>query len=379
MSKKIGEVDTDADILHENSKKISIIDIKKALNRKFKPEQIARLGNNHVIYPSLSKKSFKELIQKKLEEIKSKFIELSSIDIEYDNTVYSAVYQNGVFPTQGVRPLFSTINLLVENIMPDFLLKALEDKSNNIKLSIDVDSSHAVGSYIINGHVIQHTKKVNLVINELKKKIDMNSLAVVAAHEVGHAVAYMHNLKVVPIQICGNGVSNSDGFVVPHIIEYTKDLLYKKIQIFLAGKVAEEIIFEDSNASAGCAADLNAATSTACDIVRDYNMHDTVGVITPSGSVTMQNMPMITNEEDSNDIIERLLTKEKTKTIKILRENKKLMKVLITAVLKKKELLAADIYELSKPYIKGLKLINIEDNITYEYHRHINEFLKSED
>jgi ATP-dependent Clp protease ATP-binding subunit ClpA len=32
----------------------SLIDIKKALNKRFRPEQVARLGNTHIIYPSLN-------------------------------------------------------------------------------------------------------------------------------------------------------------------------------------------------------------------------------------------------------------------------------------------------------------------------------------
>ena len=53
----IEDCDTDADIFHNLTKKISIIDIKAALMERFRKEQIARLGNNHIIYPSLSKRS----------------------------------------------------------------------------------------------------------------------------------------------------------------------------------------------------------------------------------------------------------------------------------------------------------------------------------
>lgn len=84
MSNDVDDVEMDADIYHELSKRINIIDIKSALLKQFKPEQTARFGNNHVIYPCLDKKSYKKIIknnvQKILDEIKDKhniIIELS--------------------------------------------------------------------------------------------------------------------------------------------------------------------------------------------------------------------------------------------------------------------------------------------------------------
>jgi cell division protease FtsH len=43
MADEAGETDVDADIFRAFTEKITIIDIKKALSRKFKPEQVARL------------------------------------------------------------------------------------------------------------------------------------------------------------------------------------------------------------------------------------------------------------------------------------------------------------------------------------------------
>ena len=58
MSSDCEESGIDADVFHDFSLKINILTIKKALKLRFKPEQIARLGNMHVIYPSLSKKTY---------------------------------------------------------------------------------------------------------------------------------------------------------------------------------------------------------------------------------------------------------------------------------------------------------------------------------
>ena len=61
MADEVEDSERDADIYHELSKRINIIHIKHALSKQFKPEQIARFGNNHVIYPCLDKKSYYEI------------------------------------------------------------------------------------------------------------------------------------------------------------------------------------------------------------------------------------------------------------------------------------------------------------------------------
>ncbi len=63
MASRVEDCDTDADIFHTMTRKLSMIDVKKALAERFKPEQIARLGNNHVIYPSLSQGTYERLIR----------------------------------------------------------------------------------------------------------------------------------------------------------------------------------------------------------------------------------------------------------------------------------------------------------------------------
>lgn len=81
MADDVEDSEQDADIYHELSKRITIIHIKNALARKFKPEQIARLGNNHVIYPCLNKKTYYTIIKKNSEEILKKIKNDHQIEI----------------------------------------------------------------------------------------------------------------------------------------------------------------------------------------------------------------------------------------------------------------------------------------------------------
>jgi len=63
MANDVEDTETDADIYYDLSRRVNIIDIKNALKEKFKPEQIARFGNNHIIYPCLNKKSYRKIIE----------------------------------------------------------------------------------------------------------------------------------------------------------------------------------------------------------------------------------------------------------------------------------------------------------------------------
>lgn len=64
VATSVDDCDSDADTFHSLTSKLSVTDVKQALNKRFKPEQVARLGNEHVIYPSLSRRAYEQLIER---------------------------------------------------------------------------------------------------------------------------------------------------------------------------------------------------------------------------------------------------------------------------------------------------------------------------
>ena len=107
MADKTEDADVDADVFHAFSSKISFINIKAALRSRFKPEQISRMGNTQIVYPSLSRASYCTIIDKKVDEVIDK-VKSHGVDVEVDQSVKDFIYRNGVFPAQGVRPVLST-------------------------------------------------------------------------------------------------------------------------------------------------------------------------------------------------------------------------------------------------------------------------------
>ena len=56
--------------LHRQSSKIGITHVNKALKKRFWSEEIARMGNKHIIYPALRKQDFIAIIKKEIERLK---------------------------------------------------------------------------------------------------------------------------------------------------------------------------------------------------------------------------------------------------------------------------------------------------------------------
>jgi hypothetical protein len=129
--------DMEADEFHEQSLKISVVDIKKALRHRFRNEQIARLGNIHIIYPAFSRDSFYKIINLELDTLKEDLYRKQKLKISFDNTIHELIYKEGVFPAQGTRPVYSTIHNLIKTrlgkIASEAFLKEITDSNILIK------------------------------------------------------------------------------------------------------------------------------------------------------------------------------------------------------------------------------------------------------
>lgn len=116
--------DIDADEYYEMTKKININDIKRCLKSRFRSEQISRLGNNHILYPSLKKDSFQKIIKLILENIKNKYEKRTNLLINFDESIEKLLYSESVYPVQGVRPIFTTVNNIISSKLPETIIKS---------------------------------------------------------------------------------------------------------------------------------------------------------------------------------------------------------------------------------------------------------------
>jgi cell division protease FtsH len=267
MATESAEADVDADIFHAFTSKITMVDVKRALMQRFKPEQVARFGNVHLVYTSLRRADFETLIDREVERVCQHTRGLFGIDVTISPAVRRLVYRNGVFPVAGVRPVFSSIGDIVETNLAKLVFEAVVGRDTTIDLDYD-ESARALVSQV-------GTRSIRIPYSGRVDAIRLDTLpdqvANVAVHEAGHAVAYGLLFGLAPLQLTAR-VANSyvGGFTFPHQIYQTAESVLHQVEVLLAGGLAEEIVFGGERASIGRNADRERATELIIDFVRRY-------------------------------------------------------------------------------------------------------------
>ena len=374
MSSGCEETDIDADILHKFSLDINVIAIKKALKRRFKPEQIARLGNVHVIYPSLSKGSYEEIINRKMSEVINNVEDKTGIRVRTKESINDAIYRNGVFPVQGTRPLFSTISCILENSLPFFVLKSIEAKVSDICLYYE--DKHVCAD--INGQVYRSEFEGD--IDKIKRYTKKDIITLAAVHEAGHAVVYGALLGLAPAQIAINTASiDNFGFMWRHNFVSCKNSILDGICCALAGLAAEEMIFGVGERSVGSGQDIEEATVEAAKMTRQWGMDADVSAICPHTSTQVTNSYLLNNDfGPSSARIEVIVREAKAKAKEVLKDNVNLFHVVTNELISDSKIEAKDFTEICKAFDLNVKLVDARDRIIKGYDAAYNSFFVGE-
>ncbi len=271
MSTMSDDADLDADIFHAFTQKVTVITIKQSLSKRFKPEQVARFGNVHLLYPSLRKTDFQKLIDREVKRVIDSVTTFTGIGISVDDQVNQHIYRNGVFPAQGVRPVFSSVADILESNLVFFALEAVLTQADSFSLTYSIERESLLAT--IGTKVFE--KKCPGRLDSIRKRRKDDIVVNVASHEAGHAVAYAVLFGLAPLQLTCKVTSNqAAGFTFPHDILETKSAMLKKIQVYLAGGLAEELLFGAEHASVGRWSDRERATVLAADFIRRYGFDD---------------------------------------------------------------------------------------------------------
>ncbi|MEY4927352.1 MAG: hypothetical protein RI894_1788, partial [Bacteroidota bacterium] len=268
MAYETSEADVDADIFHAYTEKITMVDIKQSLSRRFKPEQVARFGNIHLVYKSLRRQHFEALITQEIDKIIFKNKDLFGVTLKITKNINQLIYQNGVFPVQGVRPVFSSVIDILESNLAKFLYEAFMNQQ--LELDIDYDfEKKEISAVYGNGRLI--TTPYMGRIDQIRQGNLADVVANVSVHEAGHAVVYGLLFGLAPLQLKSKVASNYvGGFTFPHQIYQTKQNLLNKVKVLLAGGLAEEAIFGESHATIGRSHDREQMGAVIAEYIRAY-------------------------------------------------------------------------------------------------------------
>lgn len=274
--------DMSPDQFYNITKKISIVDVKKALQKRFRNEQIARLGNIHVIYPSFTSKSFEKIIDLHLEGYKKTAKELCGLEVEFDKNIKKVIFDEAVYPTHGTRPIFSSIHEIVKAKLPYIIRNIFDNHKESLayKIIYSYKNKKSVIKVLGEDGTVLDTYRFTdkLRLDGLRASTKDEQQANTAVHESGHFVIYSYLNGRVPEKIVSRSAERDVSGFMMHNIEEEEDMVgsrhdfLNEIKVCLGGYVAEGLIFGEDRRSSGASGDLNRATVIASKMVRKWGL-----------------------------------------------------------------------------------------------------------
>ena len=267
------DTDISADEFHEQSLRITLPKIKSALKKRFRSEQISRLGNNHIIYPAFDKKTFEKLILLELQKTKDETASKFGIHLEFTESLTRLIYNEGVYPTQGTRPLFSSIHQIINTQIPKIVYHLMQLDEPIETVQMDYESSQLNFKFFADQQVqYEFQERVILRLEKLRRNKKDEIQAICAVHESGHAIVSAILLKCIPESVFSATTgSENRGFVFTKMRwDYvSKGEMRGRVAVLLGGYAAEKLIFGDDNLTNGSESDIQKATNLVCDMLKN--------------------------------------------------------------------------------------------------------------
>jgi len=196
--------------------------------------------------------------------------------------------------------------------------------------------------------VMMGTERRSMIITEKEKQIT-------AYHEAGHALVAkllpgtdpLHKVTIIPR---GRALGLTQQLPVDEKHTYSRSYLLNNLCIFLGGRVAEELIFDDITTGAGN--DIERATEMARKMVCEWGMSDEMGPLTFGKKEEQiflgREIAQHRDYSESTAIkidneVKKLVVEANEKVHKLLSENLEALKALANALLEKETLSLEDI------------------------------------
>lgn len=324
IATSVDDCDSNADTFHALTSKLSVIDVKQALNKRFKPEQVARLGNEHVVYPSLSRRAYEQLIEQGCARYAQETAVRCGLRFDVDASVREQIYANAVFPAQGTRPLFSSLHAILGTGLAKAALWALE---------CGAVAGDTVGLTADGRSLIAHWRGQSqgiaapFEISRLRQRNNLDFRALLAVHEAGHGLVHALLFGRAPQEIKIHVASFEGGYnAYTSRKVWSRHNLLDSVCTSLAGRAAELLVFGPELSSSGAENDLRKATETAARMVRHLGHGDRIGRI--DVSVNSEDN-LCTDVEASNGPIEALLQAEHARATRMLEVHREALLALV--------------------------------------------------
>lgn len=325
----VDDIETlDADELSSSLAKISAQACKEALLNMFAPEQVSRLGANHIVMPTLTKASYQGVINKKIKSLCELYEKTFGLTLVIDNSVREMVYDQIVVPSQGMRNVFSGFNALLDTPVSLILGKLIEFKNHPIFVSFKNDH--------LSFEVVDKTftQKVELIKKSAAHSKEWNRQ--IAIHEAGHALIYYLVNKESPLKVVvETSTQGSAGYIKKKQREFSnKQNMLDDLMVSFGGYFAEQVIYGENFICSGSYSDLKKASFQLSQMVNSLGMGKK---ITPHRLGSQFETPFLrTLEKEKDKEIQDIFEAQAIATEKLLKENKSTLEKLATWLQEKK-------------------------------------------
>ena len=355
-AQRVEDCDTDADIFHRLTRKLSLIDVKKALGERFKPEQIARLGNEHVIYPSFSKATYERLIQNLCHRYVQDIAAQCGVQFHIGQDLRDELYANAVFPAQGTRPLFSSVHAILSANLVNAALWVLEQQlplAQTFAIGLSPDKRELrVSGRDASGAEQESRFAVSLELNRLKQRANADFRALLAVHEAGHALVYCLLFGQAPQEVKINIASFEGGYnSFAGLKVTTRQNALDMMCVGLAGRVAEAMVFGEMACTTGAEQDYKQVTAEAARYVRHLGFD---GRISRTDVTLEMDNHINTDVAPSNAAIEALLQTQYQRAQALLSEHQAALNALVSALMEQGMIVQTEMQQLL--WAQGLQI-----------------------
>lgn len=286
--------DISADEFYRQSLRINLSDIKAALSKRFRQEQIARLGNCHIIYPTLNKAAFDWIIEREFTKLREKANSIG-IALNFDASIKELIYAEGVFPTQGVRPLYTTIQQIVGTQLGKVMSQKIQ-LYHDERIEVNFSWTHpALNVTYRKGKKLVHQSAEKIILNlgKLREPTKDDTQAVTAVHEAGHAILSMKLLRILPQVVYSvSADKDSTGFVYSATEGQLISLkeLPNRLATMLGGMAAEEVVFGRDYVTTGASSDLKSATHLVNYLILESGLGKTMASYQRASKAGLQHL-----------------------------------------------------------------------------------------
>lgn len=195
-----------------------------------------------------------------LDKVCSSLYAKLNLEVFYDDSIVDLVYGEGVYPTQGARPIFSTIHQVFKSRLSFFVTELITNKLSVDQLKFSYTENKLSCTYLTSTKkVLEKTCSVSTILNDLRKSKKDDMQAIVAVHESGHVILSSLLLKTLPEAVYSvtTNVNTKGETFIAKAWEYTsrKEIL-QRVAVQLGGYAAEELIFGKENLTTGASGDI---------------------------------------------------------------------------------------------------------------------------